>query len=231
MSKSPYGNSDTPGIFLMRRAGWFHRVMMVPEKPATGDRKPVMDALVDLIDAGGGLEFSRGELLRIIAIAQAEYDSLQPGLGKPSEFRSWGGATTPAVYFAFFEAATWTRTIKDRFEGPLKAAVQPQDSNLWNRLQRIRSQSVGGVFEDARGLASTNLHWYSPPYAGCGAKIVEGKLIYPIVDSVDDREDFRNNMKFDKGRHAEVVVEEYWNSTCHFIDGILDEFYPKGLIT
>ena len=86
----------------MRRAGWFHRVMMVPEKPATGDRKPVMDALVDLIDAGGGLEFSRGELLRIIAIAQAEYDSQQPGLGKPSEFRPWGAqrlllSTSPSL--------------------------------------------------------------------------------------------------------------------------------------
>ena len=183
-----------------------------------------MDALNDLIDAGGGLEFSRGELIRVIAIAQAEYDSLQPGLGKPSEVGMWGGATTPAVYFAFFEAATWTRTVRDRFDERLKLAVQPQDSNLWNVLQRIRSKSVGRVFEDARGLASTNLHWYSPPYAGCGAKIVEGKLIYPIVDSVDDREDFRNNIKFDKGRHAEVVVEEYWNLICHFIDGILDEF-------
>ena len=142
-----------------------------------------------------------------------------------------GGATTPAVYFAFFEAATWTRTVKDRFEGRLKSAVQPQDCELWNALQRIRSQSVGRVFEDARSLAGTSLHWYSPPHAGFGAKIVEGKLIYPIIDSVVDHQDFRNNIKFDKGRHAEVVVEEYWNSTCHFIDGILDEFYPKGLIT
>ena len=89
MSKSPYEKPGTPGIFLMRRHGWFLRVMRVPEKPA--NRGPVMDALLDLIDAGGGLEFSRGELVRVIAIAQAEYDSLQPGLGKPSEMRSWGG--------------------------------------------------------------------------------------------------------------------------------------------
>ena len=193
MSKSPYEKPGTPGIFLMRRHGWFLRVMRVPEKPA--NRGPVMDALLDLIDAGGGLEFSRGELVRVIAIAQAEYDSLQPGLGKPSEMRSWGGATTPAVYFAFFEAATWTRTVKDRFEGRLKSAVQPQDCELWNALQRIRSQSVGRVFEDARSLAGTSLHWYSPPHAGFGAKIVEGKLIYPIIDSVVDHQDFRNNIK------------------------------------
>ena len=106
-----------------------------------------------------------------------------------------GGATTPAVYFAFFEAATWTRTVKDRFEGRLKSAVQPQDCELWNALQRIRSQSVGRVFEDARSLAGTSLHWYSPPHAGFGAKIVEGKLIYPIIDSVVDHQDFRNNIR------------------------------------
>jgi hypothetical protein len=71
------------------------------------------------------------------------------------------------------------------------------------------------------------LHWYPPPYTGSGAKVVNGKLIYPVVDTVDDKQDFRNNLKFEKGRHAEMLVEEYWKAVCIFIDRVLDEFYPN----
>lgn len=65
------------------------------------------------------------------------------------------------------------------------------------------------------------------PNAGCGAKVVNGKLIYQVVDTVDDKQDFRNNLKFEKGRDAEILVEEYWRVVCIFIDRVLDEFYPK----
>jgi hypothetical protein len=83
------------------------------------------------------------------------------------------------------------------------------------------------VFEDAGTLAGVSLHWYPPPYTGSGAKVVNGKLIYPVVDTVDDKQDFRNNLKFEKGRHAEMLVEEYWKAVCIFIDRVLDEFYPN----
>ena len=63
--------------------------MMVPEKPATGDKSPVMDALRELIDAGGGLEFSRGELIRVIAI-----ERLNRGLLVLSTARSGGSVAT-----------------------------------------------------------------------------------------------------------------------------------------
>lgn len=195
-------------------------------QPASGDIGAVQNALLDLIDAAGGLEFSRGELIRIMAISQKEYSSLQTGLGQEVP-RMWGGATVPAVYCAFFEAVTWTRTVKDRFEEPFRLTIQPYDRVLWNALGRIRTESVGKVFEDARTLAGVSLHRYSPPYAGCGAKVVNEKLIYPVVDNVDDKQDFRNNLKFDEGRHAEMLVEEYWKAVCIFIDRILDEFYPK----
>jgi hypothetical protein len=231
MSMSPNELSGTPGIFLMRRHGWFHRVAMgIPEKPTAGDRGAVRYALLDLIDAAGGLEFSRGELLRVIGIAQEEYSSAMRALGQQSDQRvidAWGGATIPAVYFAFFEAVTWARTVIDRFQEPLKEVVQPHDRELWKALQRIRSESGGQVFDDARTLAGVSLHWYSPPHAGCGAKIVNEKLIYPVVDNVDDGQDFRNNLNFSKGRHAEMLVEEYWKAVCIFIDRVLDEFYPK----
>lgn len=227
MSKSPNEIPGESGIFLMRRHGWFLRVMTsLPVQPASGDRGAVQNALLDLIDAAGGLEFSRGELFRIIAISQEEYSSLQTGVGDPVP-RMWGGATVPAVYCAFFEAVTWTRTVIDRFQEPLKAVVQPHDPVLWKSLQKIRSESGGPVFDDARTLAGVSLHWYSPPYAGCGAKVVNGRLIYPVVDRVDDKQDFRSNLRFDKGRHAEMLVEEYWNAVCRFTDNILDEFYPK----
>jgi hypothetical protein len=56
---------------------------------------------------------------------------------------------------------------------------------------------------------------------------VNGTLIYPVVDNVDDEQDFRNNLNFSKGRHAEMLVEEYWKAVCIFIDRVLDEFYPQ----
>jgi len=239
MSISPNERSGEPGIFLMRRHGWFQRAAMgVPKKPTTGDRGPVRDALLDVIDAAGGLEFSRGELLRVIGIAQEEYSSLLPGVASsvphyPAVPHLWGGATVPAVYYAFFETATWTRAVIDRFEKPLCLAVQPHDQLFWNSLQRIRSVSGGKVFDDARTLAGVSLHRYSPPYAGCGAKVVDRKLIYPVVDTVPvlnavgDQADFRNYLKFNEGRHAEMLVEEYWKAVYIFIDKVLDEFYPK----
>ena len=83
MSMSPNEKSGEPGIFLMRRHAWFHRAAMgLPKKPTTGDRGPVRDALLDVIDAAGGLEFSRGEFVRVIGIAQEEYTSLFPGVDR-----------------------------------------------------------------------------------------------------------------------------------------------------
>src|SRR4029077_7542134 len=177
MSKSPNETPGESGIFLMRRHDWFLRVMTsLPVQPASGDRGAVQNALLDFIDAAGGLEFSRGELLRIMAISQEEYSSLRTGVGNVVS-RMWGGATVPAVYYAFFEAVTWTRTVIDRFQEPLQAVIQPHDPVLWQTLQRILSESGGQVFEDARTLAGVSVHWYSPPYAGCGAKVVNGRLI------------------------------------------------------
>jgi hypothetical protein len=227
MSKSPNERPSETGIFLMRRHEWFLRVMMLPQRSDTGDLGAVQDALLDVIDAAGGVEFSRGELLRVIEIAQEEYSSLQPKTGILADVRSWSGATTPAVYYAFFETAFWTRTVLDRFKEPLKSAIQPYDGNLWNKLQRIRSISGGRVFEDARCLARVGLHRYTPPYAGSGARVVDGRLIYPIIDAVTDDQNFRNNLRFEKGRDAEMLAEEYWSAICRFVDGILDEFYSK----
>ena len=139
----------------------------------------------------------------------------------------WGGASVFAVYCAFYEAVTWTRTVKDRFGKPFRLTVQPHNQELWRALARIRTESVSKVFDDACTLAGVSLHRYSPPYAGCGAKVVNGKLVYQVVDTVEDKQDFRNNLKFDKGRDVEMLVEEYWTAVCIFIDRVLDELYPK----
>ncbi len=227
MSKSPNERPSQTGIFLMRRHGWFLRVMVLPQRPDTGDLGAVQDALLDVIDAAGGVEFSRGELLRVIEIAQQEYSSLQPKTDILADVRSWGGATTPAVYCAFFETAMWTRAVIDRYQEPLRSAVQPHDLNLWNKLQRMQSESGGKVFKDARSMAGVSLHRYTPPYAGSGARVVDGRLIYPIIDEVIDDRNFRNNLRFEKRRDAEMLAEEYWSAVCRFVDRILDEFYSK----
>lgn len=75
------------------------------------------------------------------------------------------------------------------------------------------------------GLASIGTRL--PPYAGSGARFVDGRLIYPIIDAVTADQDFRSNLTFKKGRDVEMLAEEYWSAVCKFVDGILDEFYSK----
>jgi hypothetical protein len=159
MSKSPNDIPGGSGIFLRRRRDWFLRVISsLPVRPASGDIGAVQNALLDLIDAAGGFEFSRGELFRIMAISQEEYSSLQAEAGQPVlHIHMWGGVTVPAVYCAFFEAVTWTRTVIDRFQDPLKLVVQPLDPDLWKSLQKIRRESGGQAFDDARTLAGVSL--------------------------------------------------------------------------
>src|ERR1022692_4758222 len=102
MSMSPNDIPGGSGIFLKRRRDWFQRVISsLPGQPASGDIGAVQNVLLDLIDAAGRLEFSRGELFRIMEISQEEYSSLQNGVDQPGP-HMWGGATAPAVYCAFF---------------------------------------------------------------------------------------------------------------------------------
>jgi len=213
--------SGETGIFLERHHSWFLRAIAVPKRPETGDRGPVRDALIEIVDAAGGVEFSREEFYRVASIGQKEFDES----GSPSE--NWGGATTPAAYYAFQNAVNWTRTVKDRFEERLLKAIG-HDQDLKKTVQRIRQETAGPQLEDARELAGCGLHRLTPPYPGSGAKVKGGKLIYPIPDRVDNKDDFRANLRFDRGRHAEALVEEYWEAVNHFMDRLLDVFYPAA---
>ena len=227
MSRSPLETMDHPGIFLPRRRDWFHRAAFaLPSTPETADRGEVRNVLLDLIEAGAGLEFSRGELARVLDLAQGEYDALNPPSSTLPPEQGWGGVTVTPVYCAFYECVIWTRTVIDRFEEPVKRAIQPHDPALWKKLQQIRSESGGKAFEEARRLAGVSLHRYSPPYAGCGAKLVNGKLIFPVVDDVDDKDPWKI-LRFEKGRRVDSVTDEYWNAVGSFLDSVLDEFYPK----
>jgi len=50
-------------LFLPQRSAWTRRTMKgLPQEPKTGDLgPPVMDALLEVTDAAGGLEYSRGD--------------------------------------------------------------------------------------------------------------------------------------------------------------------------
>ena len=52
-------------------------IAKLPVQPKTGDREPVMDALYEMVDAAGGLEYSRETLCRIIVIAQEEFKKVR----------------------------------------------------------------------------------------------------------------------------------------------------------
>jgi hypothetical protein len=218
----PQGStSHSVDYFLSRRFGWIHRALGMPVRPTPGDRGRVKDALREIVDAAGALEYSRIQLNRVMKIALAEYERSAKGFG--ANWPLWGGANTPAVYYAFCNAVAWTRGVKDRYEQQLGGAVE-HDAALWTELQKMRSRTVAREFEEARVLARCALHFFTPPYAGVGAHLEGGTLIYPIPRIVDP-DDFRANPLV-SGRHAASLVDEFWAATEKFVDGLLDVFHP-----
>src|SRR5436309_1134668 len=199
----------------------------VPKEPKQGDLGPVMDAVGEIVDAAGSLEYSRVQLHRVLNVAQAEFAAAQMGFPSLSEVQSWGGRNTPAVYYEFYNSVAWTRAVEDRYVDRLRDAVK-HDPVLWVNLQKIRSRAKV-EFDDARVLAKCALHKYTPPYALAGARVVErGALIYP-VPIIRNPEEFRENLRnIPPDRHVVTVVEGFWTAVSRFVDGLLDVFYPPA---
>ena len=192
-----------------------------PARPTTGDRSPVLDALLDIADAAGGLEHSCAQLGHVIAVARAEFEEVQ---GFPKDlWGGWTGRNTPAVYLEFCNAVAWTRAVADRYGDRLHPAVR-HDPDLWRELQRIRS-TAAKQFEEARLLAQVGLHKFTPPYPGAAAKIEDGALVYP-VPKILNVDDYRRNPLV-PGRHVASVVNDLWPAVERFVDQLLDVFYPS----
>jgi hypothetical protein len=198
-------------------------IAKLPVQPKSGDREPVMDALYEMVDAAGGLEYSREALYRVIVIAQEEFKKVC----NPPYPPKWSDANTPAVYYEFCNVVAWTRTVDDRLKDQLQPALQ-NDLNLWRNVARIRTETAALQFEDARLLAKCSLHKFTPPYANAGATVEDSKLIYLVPDKIINSEDFRANLRFNSGRHAAALVDEYWNAVAGFIDRLLNIFYSKS---
>ena len=145
-----------PDLFLPQRRGWFARMIGVPVAPAQLDREPVMEALREVVDAAGGVEFSRQELLRVVAAAQEEFIALC----QPPFPPTWAGRNTPAVYYSFVEAVTWTRNVKDRFQDRLRPSVKA-DLPLRERISKECLFARGGYVRGraaARTMRSAQVH-------------------------------------------------------------------------
>jgi hypothetical protein len=212
-------------FFLPRQHSWMVRPMGFPERPTTGDRGPVRDALLDVVDAAGGLEHSRTQLDRIIASAQAELEDALKGQPSLPDGEFWGGRNTPAVYHEFGNAVAWTRAVDDRYRKNRLLPTVQHDPGLLRDLQEIRrSTGAGAQFEEARRLARVSLHKFTPPYPGAGAKVEGGVLVYPVPIIVDP-DDFRAN-RLVAGRHV-VSVDDLWAAVERFVDQLLDVFYPR----
>ena len=218
----------TLDFFLPLRFSWMQRALFrgLPVEPKTGDLDPVRDAVLEIVDAAAGLEYSRDQLSRVMAVAQEEYDPLRKTLPNASA-DSWGGRNTPAVYYEFCNAVAWTRAVKDRYTDRLCPTVK-HDPALWTRLQKVRSK-VNAEFEDARLLAQCGLHKYTLPYPGAGPKVVGGNLIYR-VPRITSPEDFRANLRnLSDDRHVASVVAGFWSAVTQFVEGLLDVFYPQEM--
>jgi len=183
-----------------------------------------MEALREVVDAAGGVEFSRDELGRVVVIAQGEFTALFP----PPYPATWAGRNTPPVYYSFVEAVDWTRTVRDRFQDRLRPTLQA-DLPLRIRVSRIYSRAAA-TFEDARLLAQCGLHKFTPPYDNAPARVENGVLLYPVTDRIVDPDDVRANLSFGAGRHVVGVVDTYWDAVRQFTDGLLDIFYPPPAV-
>jgi hypothetical protein len=182
-----------------------------------------MEAIREVVDAAGALEYSRENLRRLVALAQQEFGALV----QPPYPATWAGINTPPVYYAFSEAVAWTRTVEDRFEDRLRPAVVV-DRGLWNRLKVIRRATARAQFDDARLLAKCGLHKFTPPYDNAPASVQAGILIYPVIDHVVDPNNIRANLSFAAGRQVLTVVDEYWNAIGQFVDAVLAVLYPRA---
>jgi hypothetical protein len=221
---------DTSDLFVRHRFGWMQRAMLrgYPVEPKTGDLGPVREAVAGIVDAASGLEYSREQVRRVIAVAQAEFDAAaSAGFAELVESDVWAGRKTPAVYYEFYNAVAWTRAVKDRYADRLHPAVR-HDPDLWKRLQIIRS-SADTKFEDARLLAKCSLHKYTPPYTLAGPKITEGgKLIYLVPRIVDADDPLAYFGTMSEHRHVISLVTEFWDAVSIFVERLLDVFYPTG---
>src|SRR5262245_33176704 len=122
-------------LFLAQRFAWTRRALFLglPTEPRAGDRGGVQEAIMDIVDAAGGLEHSRAQLTRALSAAQQEFMNTTQVLSPPP---LWGGRNVPAVYYEFSNVVAWTRGVKDRYGDRLRRAVE-HDPALWVRLQRI----------------------------------------------------------------------------------------------
>jgi hypothetical protein len=205
----------------MHRA-WFTGLPVVPSE---GDKGAVKEAVADIVDAAAGLEHSRAQFRRAIAVAQEEFNTARDALPDLAHADVWGGRNVPAVYYEFYNTVAWTRAVKDRYHERLHPAVK-HDPELWKRLQKIRSKA-DDAFEDARLLAKCSLHKFTPPHTLAGPKAVkDGSLIYRIPEVID-ADDFRVNLgTISDARHVESIVVEFWSAVSRFVDELLDVFYP-----
>jgi hypothetical protein len=217
----------TDDLYLPMRSAWMHQSIFrgIPSEPKTGDRGPVWDAIGEIADAAGGLEYSRAQLGRAIVIAQEEFNGALKGRPDLWGVQSWGGVNTPAVYYEFCSVVAWTRAVRSRYEDRLLPAIE-HDGPLRQRLRPIR-QRASREFEDARLLAQVGLHKYTPPYPAAGAKVtVEGILVYP-VPRITDPDDFRENLRtLSDDRHVASIAAGFWSAATRFVDDLLDVLYP-----
>jgi hypothetical protein len=217
-------------LFLPQRAAWVHRAMFsgLPCVPKIGDLGLVKDAVAEIVDAAGGLEYSREEFRRAVTIAQSEFDDRLKGLSQLGQSSVWGGANTPAVYYAFYNAVAWTRSVKERYGDRLYPAVK-HDQDIWIALQKIRSRA-DTVFDDARLLAQCSLHKYAPPYPLAGASIVAGRTLIYQIPRIVDADDWRANLStLSNDRHAASIVDGFWSTVSCFVEALLDVFYPRTM--
>ena len=82
------------------------------------------------------------------------------------------------------------------------------------------------MFEDAGHLAGCYLHNFRPPYPGFASKVSGKTLVYAIVDRIIDKTNYYADLRFDSGRHAAAVLDEYWEAVANFIERLLEVFHP-----
>jgi hypothetical protein len=151
--------------------------------------------LLDVVHAGGGVESAFERLTQSVGSAQASHDEWIAGAGahlrdspEPELGTGWSDRHIEDTWYAVAEMIVWARTLDERLKRPAKnqpdqgliPALAPGPRR--DAVVAARSRLLTSHLQEARYLATLNLHMQSTHSGSPMARVRSGRLMLPFPD-------------------------------------------------
>jgi hypothetical protein len=182
----------------------------------------------DVINAAGGIE---GAVIRIHEAVDRLSAFAKPlmAAGQLSEGDTLVHPYAEEAWYALEEMTIWCRTLCERLKrerrgGPDQGLIPAMaEGPARNAVLAARDKHLRPVM-DLRHFANLNLH-YQPTVEGSKrAKIVDGVVVVPFPDRVDDPIAHSWELSYSRYRDALTVADEVMTALDWFMDAMLDAF-------